>query len=211
MTVDGDDLDLDSGHTTGTYETPELDCLVAVRSLVACLVSAAQIDLSLTWADATWTWGSTTAEETTWSGSGTNHLTVSVEFRYGNTSGSLGSYQTFVPGQYSARYFQFKVTVTVDSPAYSATIERMLRRSTYRNYVISGKNVALTTGLVTITWTAYGPGFNHSAQGRRGGLGRGRRGHDRDLFGNGHGHAGQVLERRGANVAGAMNFLAQGY
>lgn len=161
MTVDGVQLDLDSGHLTGTYETPELDCLAPVRSLVSCLVAGSQIDLSLTWADATFTWGSTTAQETTWSGTGTNHLTVAVQFRYGNTSGNLGTYQTFVPGQYSAQYFQFKVTVTVDSLSYSATLEQMVTRIDVPDYVIAGANIAIAaTGTTTITWANYGPGFN---------------------------------------------------
>ena len=161
MTVDGVNLDLDSGELTGTYETPELDCGAAVRSLVSCLVTAAQVDLSTTWAAATWTWGSATAQGTTWSGTGTNHLTVTTQFRYGNTSGSLGSYTTFVPGEYDGRYFQFKITVAVDSIEYSATVEQMYTLIDVPDFVVSGNNVAVAgSGTTTITWTDYGPGFN---------------------------------------------------
>lgn len=211
MTVDGSYLDLHAGQVTGSYETPELDCAAVVRSIVACLVSTSQVDLGVTWAGSTFTWGSATAGATSWSGSSTDHLTVSLEFRYGNTSGALCAYQPFVPGEYTARYYQFRVTVTVDSAAYSATIERMLMSIDVPDYVLSGRAISLGTGLITITWTDYGPGFNVTpkvvAIASGGGAG--------DMIEIYSVSSTQMQVRywngAGTNVAGYMNFMAQGY
>lgn len=212
MTVDGVVLDLDAGELIGVYETPEIDCGASVRSLVACLVSAAQVDLGATWASASWTWGSETAEAATWSGSGTPHMALSVKFRHGDTSGSLGAYSPFLPGQYTAQYYQFCVTVTVDSAAYSATIENMLTTIDVPDYVISGRNVAVAaTGTTTITWTDYGNGFNVTpkvvAVADAGGAGD-----NIEIYSvSSSTMVVRYWSGAGAQVAGHMNFVAQGY
>lgn len=211
MTVDGSYLDLNAGQVTGSYETPELDCASVVRSIMACLVTTSQVDLSVTWAGSTFTWGSATAVASSWSGTSTDHIAVLLEFKYGNTSGALGAYQPFVPGEYTARYYKFRVTVTVDSIAYSATIEQMLTTIDVPDFVVSARAVSLGTGLITITWTNYGPGFNITpkvvAIASSGGAG--------DMIEIYSVSNTQMQVRywngAGTNVAGYMNFMAQGY
>lgn len=152
--------------TDGTYETPVIDCGASVRPLVSVMSKISQSYAGLTWAGATFAWGSATAQSMTWGGpAGESHISATLQFRYGDaldTAGNVdGTYATFQVGEYSGRYFQFKLTLTVDSAQYNAVVEEMVTKLDVPDLLCSATNVAISgSGSTTITYTTAATGFS---------------------------------------------------
>ena len=157
MTVSGSNLRLDAGETEGSYVTPEMDAGAAVRALITVYTVVAQVDLSLTWANATYTWGSAAAAATTWSGPPeASNISKTLSFRFGTATPLTGDYQQFIAGEYAGRYFQFKMEVTSTSTAYSVDIEQMISKVDPPDIIESGANVSISdTGTTTINFANF--------------------------------------------------------
>jgi hypothetical protein len=168
MTASGVLLSLDVQQTdpalTGSYETSELDCLASVRPLVTCFTQLTQDDLNLTWTSATYSWDSAQATNTTWEGVTSDtegeptdrHITSTLKFRYGDSSGALGDYEEFSVGEYSGQYFQFKLEVETDSASYGANVEEMRIELDVKDIFASGENITVSgSGSTTITFGDY--------------------------------------------------------
>lgn len=97
---------------SGTYETPEIDLGATYRTIVTTLAQVTQIDTTMTWANATFTWGSAEAQNRTWGGPvNQNNLTLLIEAKYGTSTPISASYEEFIPTERSIRYARFKVTL----------------------------------------------------------------------------------------------------
>jgi len=157
MHVDGSELALDSNYLSGKYETPEIDAGASVNAYVTCAVTAEQNTASPTWDEATFSWDSDTAANLTWEAlDDSPKITKTIEFRYGDTSGNLGSYQTFQAGYYSGRYFQFRVTIEIVSLAYGGKITNMLTQIDPPETVERGTNVSIAaSGQTTISFSSF--------------------------------------------------------
>ena len=157
MTVAGSNLRLDAGETEGSYTTPELDAGANVRALITVYTVVSQVDLSLTWAGATFTWGSDAAAATTWSGPPeASNISKALYFRYGTSTPLSGDWARFLAGEYSGRYFQFKMEVESSSDAYSVDIEQMISKVDPPDVFESGTDVAVGSGTPTqITFSGF--------------------------------------------------------
>lgn len=169
--VNGDThLILDQNRTSpavsGTYETPVIDCAASVRPLVSVWLKVSQSYAGLIWSGATFTWGSAAAQAMTWGGpAGESHVTASLQFKYGDaldTSGNVeGTYATFQVGEYSGRYFQFKLTLAVDSTQYNGVVEEMVVTCDVPDLFCSASEVDVAaSGSTTVTFTTAAPGFS---------------------------------------------------
>ena len=167
MTVDASgNLVLDEGETEGSYTTPEMDAGATVRSRTTCLVRATQIDRSLTWEDATFTWGSDTAQNTSWEGSQEeSHVTVTIKFRYGDSTPLTGDWEDFVAGEYTYRYLQMRVEVSSDSTQYGVQLEGMNTQIDVPDIFCSGENISVAaSGTTSVSFADYGETFNVTPQ-----------------------------------------------
>lgn len=109
-----------------SYTTPEVDVGTVARSRSFVEVEVTQTDTNMTWANATFTWGSTTAQNRTWAGPlGLNNLITSLEWRFGNSTPLTGSYKTFIPEEVSFRYAQFRVKLSTTDPNFGGQLDEM--------------------------------------------------------------------------------------
>lgn len=111
---------------TGSYETGEIDLGSIYRTFVNVLAEPEQIDTTMTWAAADFTWESTEAQNRTWQGTlGENNLQAVIEAKYGTTSPITADYAAFVPEERTLRYAKFKVTLTLTDAKFEARLSRL--------------------------------------------------------------------------------------
>lgn len=128
MTVaGGGQLSLDSGETTGSYTTSEIDLGASERSHVAVRIETSQVgDDDPTWNAATFTWNSSEGQARTWNGLlGLEILDADVEIDFGDSTPLGGNWQPFIAGEYKFRYVRFRATLTVASVEFSADLDEM--------------------------------------------------------------------------------------
>lgn len=125
-TVDsGGDLVMDSAVTEMSYETPELDAGSTITGVARCTVQVLQdVPGGLVWDEIDQTWDSAWGAATKWDAAEDQPAThFQLSYRCGTSSGNLGSYTSMpldnnLVLDLTGRYFQFKLTVTVDSTGY---------------------------------------------------------------------------------------------
>ena len=139
------ELKLDSGQQNGIYETAVIDQGVLARSRVAVFMQSQQIDTSLTWANATFTWDSDTAKNRTWEGTiGQFNFFAIIQARYGNTADlSAVAYNNFVFEELTFRYAQFKLLLSTKDISFSGKITDFKMNLDAIEIFDSKKNVAL--------------------------------------------------------------------
>lgn len=136
----------------GTYETAEIDLAGAFRSYVSTFIEAEQVDTTLTWADATFTWGSEIAANRTWQGpANSNNLTVLLEAKYDTASPITTSYAEFSPVEKLFRYARFKITLGLADNKFLARIKEFRMLFDVPDIFASGEGVSVT-GNATINY-----------------------------------------------------------
>lgn len=149
--------------TQAVYETAEIDIGSILRSGVSYYIEHIQDALTQTWDSVgTQTWDSTFAQTTTWSGPvGVTKITSAVQIKYGNTSGS-GSYAALVPGEYTGRYFRFKVLTDVSDVAYDGRVKHFKVTIDVPDIIEFQRLIATTSGagVVSVVYTKV---FTNSA------------------------------------------------
>ena len=149
--------------TQATYETAEIDIGSILRSGVSYYIEHIQDALTQTWDSVgSQTWDSTFAQTTTWSGPvGETKITSAVQIKYGNTSGS-GSYAALVPGEYTGRYFRFKVLTDVSDVAYDGRVKHFKVTIDVPDIIEFQRLIATTSGagVVSVVYTKV---FTNSA------------------------------------------------
>jgi predicted phage tail protein len=118
----GSQLEQDSGTTTASYTTAQLNAGSAAARRVQAHLSMTPdtptYDLS-----ATWTLGSDIAKSYTLGGAIEGVLSHEIQIRYGNSPLNGETYKTLIDnGWYNAQYYQIKVSVTTTSIATQAII-----------------------------------------------------------------------------------------
>lgn len=137
----------------GTYETPEIDLGAIYPSNISAYVDAEQIDTTLTWALATFSWESTEAQNRTWRGpANANNLGVILQAKYGTTSPIPAAYDTFIPTRQSLRYARFKIILSTTDNKFTARVNNFRALFDVDDVLDSDTNVQINGGIANITY-----------------------------------------------------------
>lgn len=146
-------LEIDDEADPGIYEAVEVDLGASLRVAVSATIEASQVDLSLTWDNATFSWDSTQAQSRNWGGPvGQNFLTALVEWRFGNSTPLTGSYETFTQQEQTFQYAQFRVTLNLLDPTFSGNLDELKATFDVPDITDSAEAVSVT-GTATISYT----------------------------------------------------------
>lgn len=104
--------------SVGVYETLVTDLGAVIPSAIEIQPAIDQMKLTDSWATYTQPWSTYTQP---WQGIAP-HITATFEIRTALIDGAWSLWFPFVPGRYNARYFQFKVTLTTDDPAWTGRL-----------------------------------------------------------------------------------------
>lgn len=157
MTVVADDLVLDSGQTSGSYTTPEMDAGAVVLATVRATHIVSQTASSLTWATSTFTWGSAQAVASTWADNPEgSQFSDTLYFRYADVSLTTEPWIEWKRGEYTGRYWQFKLTVTTDAITYGVSAKELVTEIDPPDIVASGTNEGIgASGTTYVSLTGY--------------------------------------------------------
>jgi predicted phage tail protein len=148
-------------HTVGTqsvFETNEIDIGSILRSRVTVYAVGQQIDPTLDWSHASFTWDQGNLRN--WTGPiGTSNIAIQLQWKFGNTTGS-GSYAPFIPQEATFRYARFKVLFDVTDTQYDGELVEFQVTIDVPD-IIDHQTVTVTNGTGTIT---YGKSFTQSAK-----------------------------------------------
>lgn len=143
FSVVGSYIELDDGEADGTYTCDAIDGNRVSQMRLYLRTEIEQLS-TLTWADATFTWGSAEALTTTWSAQDQG-IDISVEYRYHDTAIGSGTWETFVNGkELVTRYVQWRITATRLIDWYSCRIKDIIQVIDAPDVIDGGEGVLVT-------------------------------------------------------------------
>tara|TARA_R110002153_G_scaffold152542_3_gene304145 strand:+ start:4299 stop:7700 length:3402 start_codon:yes stop_codon:yes gene_type:complete len=134
----------------GSYETPVKDLGEVLNVYVKAEASKTFNDNGIYWTDIGdlyWT----DMNDWYWTGK-TEVSSMKVFMRNSQDNTTFTDYTELVPGQYSARYFQYKITLKALAPAYDMFVDSFLVQYDIPSTTETDRATTDGTGLVTITF-----------------------------------------------------------